>query len=166
MNSSLVKQWNSACPKGFRPSVVSVNCFSPHSVEKTWAWLNKKETFTEGQIPPYRVEFVSAHPDQAAAFEVGCYNNHHGPFLHLPAQITVMEPCSYREMQYLYGSFVVSFRLIRPTALRFYLTPHKDGCAVRVVLEAQTRPFIQGIWERLNRFFWNRLFAPYLKKIA
>ena len=166
MNSTSIQQWNSACPSGFVPSSVSVELFSPHSLEKTWDWLNRKETFTQGQIPPYRVEFVSKEAGKKPEFEEGCYNNHHGPFLHLPAQITVMEPCSYREMQYLYGSFVFSFRLIRPTALKFYLEEKGEGCLVRVVLEAQTRPFVLGMWESFNRFFWKKLFGPALKKIS
>ena len=165
MNSKALQHWNSICPEGFVFSRISVEGYSPHSIEETWAWLNKKETFTKGQIPPYRVEFVSSDPNTPAEFEEGCYNNHHGPFLHLPAQITVMKPCEYREMQYLYGSYVFSFRLIRPTALKFYLQPQEKGCSVEVVLESQTRPFLQGIWERSNLFFWKRLFFPSLKHL-
>ena len=165
MSSVALQNWNSVCPKGFVSSRVAVQGYSPHSIEDTWTWLNKKETFTKGQIPPYRVEFVSSTADKEAVFEEGCYNNHHGPFLHLPAQITVMQSCEYREMQYLYGSYVFSFRLIRPTALKFYLAPQENGCDVEVILESQVRPFLRGIWESSNRFFWKRLFMPTLKKL-
>ena len=165
MNSTALQNWNSVCPDGFTFSRITLEGYAPHSIEKTWDWLNRKETFTQGQIPPYRVEFVASDSNKTAEFEEGCYNNHHGPFLHLPAQITVMNPHEYREMQYLYGSYVLSFRLIRPTALKFFLSAHEQGCMVQVVLEAQIRPFIRRLWEGTNQVFWTRFFFPYLKKM-
>ena len=157
------ENWFSPCPQGFSPSVITTTGHTSQSQEKVWAWLHRKETFTKGQIPPYRVEFVGEEDDPV--FHEGSYNNHHGPFLHLPAHVTKIEPLKYREMQYLYGSYVLGYRFIRPTALKIYLEPKDNETTVVVELHAYVRPFIKGIWESLNRFFWTRFFFPYLRKI-
>ena len=52
----------------------------PHARADVWAWLNRPATFTDGQVPPWRVEFVA--PDgRAGGFETGTWTAHHGPGL-------------------------------------------------------------------------------------
>jgi hypothetical protein len=132
-------------------------------VEAVWAWLSRKDTFTRGQIPPYRVEFMGDEED--VSFGQGNYNNHHGPFLHLPAYVTIMNAPTFREMQYLYGSYVLSYRLIRPISLTMSVEADGDSTKVIVELRAYTRPLVQSIWESLNRVFWKRGFFPSLERI-
>jgi hypothetical protein len=154
----------SPCPTNFTPSIVRVEGVTVQSKKIIWDWLSRKETFTKGQIPPYRVEFFD-HDDPF--FHKGTYNNHHGPFLHLPAYVTEMEEEKFREMRYLYGSYVLGFGIIRPTAL-IVLLEEVDEHQTKVVIElhAHVRPIIRRMWESVNRFFWNRFFFPYLHRIS
>ena len=157
------RSWHSTCPTGYAESVVKVQGKTTTPLEQVWVWLSRKDTFAKGQIPPYRVEFFGNHDDPF--FHEGSLNNHHGPFLHLPACVTVMKPNEYREMQYLYGGFVISYRLIRPTALRMWVENEENSTNVTVELHAQVRPWIKGIWEWANRLFWKNWFMRSIKHI-
>ena len=42
-----------------------------HPLDRVWAWLNDPATLVEGQLWPYRVEFVDG------GFEPGVLNVHH-----------------------------------------------------------------------------------------
>ena len=151
------------CPAHFVPSMIRVEQTSKTDKKTIWEWLSRKVTFTKGQIPPYRVEFFD---EEDPFFHEGTFNNHHGPFLHLPAYVTKMKNQEFREMRYLYGSYVLGFGMIRPTYLKIYLedTSHNQT-KVCIELHAHVRPVIKKIWEVLNRFFWNRYFFPYLSTI-
>ena len=154
----------SPCPEKFVTSVVRVEGTTFQSRALIWDWLSRKETFTKGQIPPYRVEFFDLSDP---FFHEGSYNNHHGPFLHLPAYVTEMREGSYREMRYLYGSYVLGFGIIRPTALRVFLEDvGAEQTNVIIELHAHVRPIVRRVWESMNRFFWHRFFFPYLSKIS
>ena len=153
----------SPCPASLVPSLVRVEGISCRDKKVIWEWLSRKDTFTKGQLPPYRVEFFD---NDDPLFHEGTYNNHHGPFLHLPAYVTEMKKEEFREMRYLYGSYVLGFGIIRPTALKIYLEPSNDQTKIVVELHAHVRPIMKKIWESLNRFFWNRFFFPYLNKIV
>ena len=152
----------SPCPASFVPSLVRVEGIARREKKIIWEWLSRKDTFTKGQLPPYRVEFFD---DEDPFFHEGTYNNHHGPFLHLPAYVTQMKPEEFREMKYLYGSYVLGFGIIRPTALNIYLEEDNAQTKVVVELHAHVRPIMKKLWESMNRFFWNRFFFPYLNKI-
>ena len=153
----------SPCPASLVTSLVRVEGITSREKKIVWEWLSRKDTFTKGQIPPYRVEFFD---DGDPFFHEGSYNNHHGPFLHLPAYVTEMKDEEFREMRYLYGSYVLGFGMIRPTALKIFLEESNDQTKVVVELHAYVRPIIKKIWESTNHFFWKRFFFPYLNKIA
>ena len=157
------RDWHSPCPKGYVESVVNIQGTTSTPLERVWSWLSRKDTFAKGQIPPYRVEFFGDKADPF--FHEGSYNNHHGPFLHLPAHVTVMKPNEFREMQYLYGSFVLSYRLIRPTALRMWVDSKDSKTTVRVELHAQVRPWMKRMWEWFNGLFWKTTFLRSIKRI-
>ena len=57
----------------------------PFSATEVWEWLNDVATFTEGQVWPFRVEFVDG------GFEPGVLNVHHGPFLNVAGVIGAVE---------------------------------------------------------------------------
>ena len=154
---------SSPCPKSFVASLVRVEGTTSREKKLIWDWLSRKETFTKGQIPPYRVEFFD---EDDPFFHEGTYNNHHGPFLHLPAYVSEMKEEEFREMRYLYGSYVLGFGIIRPTALKIFLEESNEQTKVVVELHAHVRPIIKKMWERLNHFFWHRFFFPYLNKIT
>jgi hypothetical protein len=62
----------------------------------------------------------------------------------------------YRDLQYLYGAFAVSFRLLRPTRLQFRLTDAAGGTAVELQIDAHVRPVFLRSWALSQRLFWRR----------
>lgn len=105
--------------------------FAPHSHEHTftvdapldrcWGWLNSPDTFTRGQLPGFRVEFIDPHGGPGD-FRIGVLNAHVGPALVAAGVLTRVDhpslgPRLTRELEYFYGSYVLSGRLIRPTRL-------------------------------------------------
>ena len=101
-------------PHAYRRSFVT-----PYLIERVWGWLNDPKTFVEGQVWPYRVEFVDG------GFEPGVLNVHHGPFIDFAGAIgEVRDPRpgieAYRDLKYFYGSYAISPRLARPTRLQFW----------------------------------------------
>jgi len=122
----------------------------PLKAEKMWEKLQLRETFVKSQLFPYKVEFDA--PSQSGAFQEGELNIHHGPLLSLHGAIGAVEP-AYRDLQYFYGSYVLTFRWIRPTRLEFF----KENNKITVRLTYFVRPWIKPFWAGFNAFFW-RLF--------
>lgn len=125
--------------------------------DAAWSWLERPETFTEGQVWPYRVEFVSADPNVEPGFVVGGLNIHHGPLLNLPGMLTEIREGEYRDLQYLYGSYVGSLRLIRPTRLEFWVDDlDLDHTRVRLRLSSFVHRRLARPWSWAQRIFWGR----------
>ncbi len=127
-----------------------VNKFFPCSkskIENVFANLQKRETFVKGQIPPYKVEFDS--PIQSGDFETGELNIHHGPLLSVHGVIGEITD-HYRDLKYFYGSYILSFRLVRPVRLEFF--KEKDG--IRLKITCLIKPWFKKPWEILNDIFW------------
>ena len=125
-----------------------------HPIERVWAWLNDPATFVEGQVWPYRVEFVDG------GFEPGVLNVHHGPFLNVAGAIGEVrgpgERPAYRDLKYFYGSYALSPRLARPTRLQFWAEEGGEGTVVTLRLDALVRrPFVRT-WDLGQRTFWSR----------
>lgn len=134
------------------------NHLQEHIFEMTWsydsekctmAWnkLQLRETFVEGQIPPYRVEFDSL--TQSGPFETGELNIHHGPFLSVHGAIGEISQ-NYRDLNYFFGSYLISFRLIRPVRLEFFRTDN----TIKVRLTSYVKPWIKTFWNSSLYFFW------------
>ena len=121
--------------------------FSPEKCLEIWSKLQLRETFVKGQIPPYRVEFESAH--QFGPFLPGELNIHHGPLLSLHGAIGEISE-NYRDLQYFYGSYVLSFRFIRPVRLEFF----KEGSSIKLKLTSYINPLVKPIWNVGLNFFW------------
>jgi hypothetical protein len=124
-----------------------------------WAWLNRPATFAEGQVPPYRVEFVTPG-GRRGGFEDGVWTAHHGPGLLAAGQLGAQVPpepgqTAYRDLVYGYGSYVGSLRLVRPTRLEFWADEAAGGgTAVRVRFASDVaRPFAR-LWAGALRVFW------------
>lgn len=146
-----------ACPPGFVPHAyeVSFRVSAPRS--EVWAWLEDPATFVDGQIWPFRVEFVSADPAVAPGFTVGGLNVHHGPLMCFAGQLTTIREGAYRSLHYFYGSYVLSLRLLRPTCLEFWVEDASDGSTeVRLRVSSFVRPWLAGTWSALQRLFWRR----------
>ena len=143
-------------------------------IQTVWAWLNDPDTFVKGQVFPFRVEFVehSGH-NNSSGFSPGVQNTHHGPCLNCAGEITAIQPPNpqdpatpaYRDLQYYYGSFILSPRLIRPTRLEFWLAPAPadtpntpDSSLLTVRVSSFCKPALAKAWTRLQHLFWARFF--------
>ena len=128
---------------------------------RVWEWLETPETFSEGQVWPYRVDFLASEPGAPVGFHEGGLNIHHGPLLSLPGRLdTIVESGhgGYRSLSYLYGSYVLSLRLIRPTRLEFWVEEEEEArTLVRLRLSSDVHPVIETPWSRLQGVFWGRL---------
>lgn len=142
-------------PEGFVEHVYRRPFVTPYPVRRAWAWLNDPATFVEGQVWPYRVEFV------AGGFEPGVLNLHHGPFLNVAGAIGEVRgpdegPVAYRDLKYFYGSYAISPRLARPTRLQFWAEEASAGTVVTLQLDALVHRRFTGVWEFGQRVFWSR----------
>ena len=132
-----------------------------------WAWLNDPDTFVKGQMWPFRVEFVEGSGvDGRSGFALGVQNVHHGPLLSCAGEITAIDAGGadapgYRDLQYYYGSFILSHRLIRPSRLEFWVDGPDGGTDSTITLrvESMVKPWFAGVWTRAQGVFWRRFFA-------
>lgn len=121
--------------------------FSNENYQKAWDKLQLRETFVKSQLPPYKVEFDS--DKQYGPFAPGELNIHHGPFLSVHGAVGEISS-SYRDLQYFYGSYVFSFRLVRPTRLEFFRADN----SIKVRLTSYVRPWFKPFWQLGQKFFW------------
>ena len=125
-------------------------------LDAVWRWLNDPATFTDSQVWPYRVEFVSPDPAVPAGFHEGVLNTHHGPLLNFAGVLTEVRPPAYRDLRYYYGAYAVSPRLIRPTRLQFWTETAGQGTAVRLRVDSLVRRGWGGRWTWMQERFWRR----------
>jgi hypothetical protein len=116
--------------------------------------LNDPATFTEGQVWPFRVEFIDG------GFEPGVLNAHHGPFLNLAGVIGEVlgfeRGIAYRELKYFYGSYAISPRLVRPTRLQFWAEESAGGTLVTLQVDSLVRRPFRRAWDLWQQIFWSR----------
>ena len=142
-------------PEGFVGHSFQRTFFVGHPVDRVWSWLNDPATFVDGQVWPYRVEFVDG------GFEPGVLNVHHGPFLNAAGAIGEVrgsgERPAYRDLKYFYGSYALSPRLARPTRLRFWAEESPaGGTLVTLRLDSLVRRRFERAWDLSQRVFWAR----------
>ena len=143
----------SQCPKTMLEVTYETKIFlTPKKIDDFWRRLNLRETFTRGQIFPYRVEFMANSSE--GPFQDGELNIHHGPLLSAHGAIDGVGS-SHRGLAYSFGSYVLSFRLIRLVRLDFY----RETAGIRVSLRAFIAPRLFPFWSIANQIFW-RLFPP------
>jgi hypothetical protein len=126
----------------------------PYPGEQVWGWLNDPATFTEGQVWPFRVEFVDG------GFEPGVLNAHQGPFLNLAGVIGEVRGfergVAYRDLKYFYGSYAISPRLVRPTRLQFWAEESANRTLVTLQVDSLVRRPFGRAWSLSQRVFWSR----------
>lgn len=127
--------------------IVKTFSFSDKQLQSAWDKLQRRETFIKGQIFPYKVEFESQKED--GPFYEGELNIHHGPFLSVHGIIGEVNS-TYRDLKYFYGSYAISFRLVRPVRLEFF----KEDGAIKLKMNCLVRPWFKPIWIAGNNFFW------------
>ena len=128
-------------------------------IDRCWEFLNRMDTFTDGQVFPYRVEFVSENENEEPSFTTGTWTNHHGPLLNAAGKIVTMNPFSYRDLHYTYGSYALSFRLLRPVRLQFFFEEiDKNKTSVRVQFDTYVPNWFSKLWTFTQYFFWKPFF--------
>lgn len=121
-----------------------------------WSWLNDPETFTKNQVWPYKVEFYSPDPAHVPnGFSEGVLTNHTGPFMSFAGILTKIES-HYRDLQYCYGSYALSFNLIRPFRLEFETKTDGKSTVLHGKVCVYVRPSFYRIWDGVSRIFWRR----------
>ncbi len=142
------------CPPRFKENSYRREYHIDFPEQQLWAWLNDPKTFTDHQVWPFKVEFVLT-PGQTQAFEQGVFNAHHGPLMSFSGVIGEVTP-HYRDLTYLYGSYFLSMRLVRPHRLQFW-TERRDG---RTILTLQLDSYVysgmEGAWNWAMKIFWRR----------
>lgn len=123
---------------------------------EVWRWLCDPATFTDGQIPPFRVEFLTNTTGQSG-FNEGVYNAHVGPLMSFSGVLGEIDAEKYRDLQYFYGSYAVSHALFRPVRLQFWLDESDSATTVlRLQLDTFVRERALGVWQKLMGVFWKR----------
>jgi hypothetical protein len=124
---------------------------------EVWAWLCDPATFTDGQIPPFRVEFLTNGRGETG-FHEGVYNAHVGPLMCFAGVLGEIDAERYRDLQYTYGSYAVSHALFRPVRLQFWLDDGRSDNAtvLRLQLDTFVRERALGAWTTLMKVFWKR----------
>lgn len=137
-------------PAGFVEHVYRKTFTVPFPPGQVWTWLNDPATFTEGQVWPFRVEFVRG------GFEPGVLNVHHGPFMLFAGVIGEVREGEYRDLRYFYGSYALSPRFARPTRLQFWTRPVPEGTEVSLRVDSLVRRRFRGLWDAGQDLFWRR----------
>lgn len=148
-------------PEQFKAHAFTKTYESPYSEAQIWAWLNDPKTFTDNQVWPFRVEFLRTE-SQKHDFEEGVLNTHHGPLLSLAGKIGSVTP-NYRDLNYFYGSYALSFRIIRPHRLQFWSEDKGDKREVTVQLSSYVAPSVYNLWNWSQSIFW-RGFGKWMNK--
>lgn len=122
-----------------------------------WSWLCDPATFVDGQIPPFRVEFLTNEAGESG-FSEGVYNAHVGPLMSFSGVLGTIEPERYRDLQYFYGSYAVSHALFRPARLQFWVAdgPTDGTTELRLQLNTDVRASAERVWVRAMKLFWRR----------
>ena len=141
-------------PPGFTVNTFQFKLELSSTEENVWKWLNDPKTFTDTQYWPYKVEFYSPNPEHIPnGFNEGVWTNHHGPFVNFAGQLVKIES-NYRDLQYAYGSYALSFRWIRPFRLEFQ-TNHQDGITtITCTLSTYVKPAFNTFWTKAQGLFW------------
>lgn len=148
-------------PRGFELTRHSESWKVKVDEDRMWNWLNSIDTFREGQVGPYTVEFHDPLSMANPRFASGVQTNHYGPFLNAAGVIGEIRPKSYRDLKYYYGSYVFFFSWVRPSRLQFFYD--QSSKELRMELEAYVKPWLKSTWNWGMSVFWPR-FGRWLEK--
>lgn len=139
----------SSAPSGFVTyEYVRDFTYAEGKISSLWSRLQRRETFTKGQLFPYRVEFAAT--SQEGEFFPGELNIHHGPLLSVHGAVGEVSDV-YRSLDYFYGSYVISFRLVRPVKLEFF----REGNVLKLKLKSYVKPWFKPFWQFGNFLLWS-----------
>lgn len=143
-------------PPGFVANVYTHSWQIPRPRAAVWKWLCDPSTFVDGQVWPYRVEFL-ANDEGPGGFRPGVYNAHTGPFMCFAGVLGEIRDGEYRDLAYSYGSYALSHRFARPTRLQFWAADAPDG-STELTLQADAFVHRKATkaWTRVMKLFWPR----------
>ena len=153
-----------AAPAGWHDHCFRREWELPVSRRVLWDWLNDPRTFKHGQVWPWRVEFIDAPGDAPGkrGMSPGVLNSHHGPLMSFTGVVGDIIPPqrddrpAYRDLQYLYGSYAGSLRLVRPTRLQFWLDAlSPEQTRLRLQLDSLIYPKMDWLWTNGQKLFWS-----------
>jgi hypothetical protein len=145
-NSPLATQSaTQVCPEGFEDQPFEIKFKVNAAPAQVSGYLNSTSTFTDGQIFPFRVEFLDAQTRRfTREFKEGILTNHHGPLLNAAGVLQKIEFPRYRDLQYFYGSYAISFRLFRPYRLEIWVD--EDAAAVSSIVSVKLSTYVRRGW--------------------
>ncbi|MCX2744035.1 hypothetical protein OO013_09175 [Mangrovivirga sp. M17] len=148
-----MNHYNQEMTVGFKEHSLTKDFILNCSSESVWDSLIRKDTFTLHQIWPYRVEFMN---DGTCEMSSGEENIHHGPFMSFVGVMGTVERGCYRDLKYYYGSYFLSFRLIRPYRLQIWVKELEDRrTAVTVRIDSYVKPYLYNAWTFMQNIFWS-----------
>lgn len=139
-------------PTHFREHILRKEYLIDNKESDVWKWLNNPNTFIDTQIWPFKVEFTRTE-EHKTDFDPGVFNSHHGPFMSFTGVIGEVKS-NYRDLKYLYGSYFLSLRYIRPHRLEFWSKPGQDGSIITVQLSTYVSPGFYKLWNWSQNIFW------------
>lgn len=148
-------------PAKFKVHTLKKEYVLSHEEKHIWKWLNDPNTFTKNQIWPYRVEFIQSSGHKSD-FETGVFNTHHGPFMSFTGILGEIKP-NYRDLKYLYGSYFLSMRWIRPHRLQFWTKNNGNTTTLTLQLDSYVNPGFYKFWNWSQQVFWSR-FGRWMNK--
>ncbi|QCK15302.1 hypothetical protein [Mangrovivirga cuniculi] len=138
---------------GYKEHSVTKDFVLNNSPESVWETLIRKDTFSDHQIWPYRVEFMN---DDKEKMTTGEENIHHGPLMSFSGVMGEIESGVYRDLKYYYGSYFLSFRLIRPYRLQIWVKEfEEDKTVVTIRIDSYVKPYIYFTWTFMQKIFWS-----------
>lgn len=148
-----------ALPKSFLKHVHTEEWVVGYPKNLIWDWLNDPQTFIKGQPPGFKVEFLAAAGNQTNGFENGVICSHFGPFMMFAGVIAELKAPTYRDLQYYYGSYALSFWFIRPTRLQFWVQEvNEKETRVKLQVDSYVRWGFSWVWSTAQNIFW--IFFP------
>ncbi len=140
-------------PTDFTEHILYKEYHLSHNEVDVWKWLNNPNTFIKTQVWPFKVEFTRTE-DHKTDFENGVFNSHHGPFMSFTGVIGEVKS-NYRDLKYLYGSYFLSLRYIRPHRLEFWSAAENNGTKITVQLSTYVTPGFYKFWNWSQNIFWS-----------
>lgn len=141
--------------KNFEIDVFEKELYINKPRETVFRFFCSTTTFVKFQLPPYRAEFTSPHPDKTNIFETGVQTLHHGPLMCFAGIIGEIKLPQYRDLQYYYGSYVISLRLVRPLRFEMWFEEvNTHRTLIKFKINWQVRKGFKSVWKLLQNIFF------------
>jgi len=135
----------------------------PHAPADVWEILHRRDTFTNHQFWPYRVEFTGSAV--TPYMQEGEENTHHGPGMSFTGIMGKITKPSYRDLHYYYGSYFLTIRWIRPQRLQVWVEDNgAEESSVTMQVDSWVKPWISRSWTFMQGIFWSG-FGKWVSKL-